>query len=167
MISEVAKKISSTGHIKKSLSTGIKGEELFKNAMIKNKIPFKLSSSDQNIREHIDIFMDGKGVDVKGLKKSHREGFLVIEFKNVQGKAGSCSDDSKAELIAFQMINYFIVLRKEEILDYCRANVSNEYVDSFSKAYKKLYTRNGRKDLMTKLHIEDVEKFNYILMLKY
>lgn len=167
MITDKARSLSSEEHIKHSETTGKKGEELFINTLKENKIPFTTSSKNQNIKEHIDIFMYSEPVDVKGLKKSHREGYLVIEFKNVLGKAGSCSKDSKAKLIAFQLSKEFLVLRKDEILEFCRANVSKEYVDSFNDCYLKLYSRKGRNDLMTKISLLDTKNFKFRLLLKY
>lgn len=167
MTTEKAKSLSSEEHIRHSLNTGKKGEELFISTLKENQIPFTLSTKSQNIEDHIDVFMYGKPVDVKGLKKSHKEGYLVIEFKNVQGKAGSCSKASKAEYIAFQLTKEFLILRKEEILEFCRANVSKEYVESFNDCYLKLYTRKGRNDLMTKISLLDTKDFKYRLLLKY
>lgn len=166
MISDIAKSISSEEHINRSLNVGRIGEELFIEKLIKHNIPFETSNKEQNIKEHTDIFIWGKGVDVKGFKKSHEEGFIVIEFKNVQGRSGWCSEQSPIEFVAFQMKDCFLVLRKDEILQYCRNNVKIEYVTEFKDAYKKLYTRKGRKDLMTKLSIEDIENLEFVLVLK-
>lgn len=167
MISNKAKSISSTAHIEHSIKTGLTGANMFLEACKINSIEVFESTKQEDIYDHIDFWMYGKGVDVKGFKKSHQEGFIVIEFKNVNGYAGSCSADSKAEFIAFQFADCFWIVRKNELLDYCRKNVQIEYVEEFKDCYKKLYTRKGRKDLMTKLHLSDLKTFNFILKLNF
>ena len=166
MISEAAKSISSKEHINKSLTIGKNGESMFVEMLKKHNIPYQLSTKEQNIKEHTDIFVYNKRVDVKGLKKSHIHGEIVIEFKNVQGRSGWCSKESPVEYVAFQMPKCFVILRKDEILEYCRKNVELTYVDKFEDAYKKLYTRKNRKDLMTKLNLDDIEKLGFALVLK-
>lgn len=167
MISNKAKSISSIAHIEHSIKTGVTGANMFLEACKINSIDVFESTKQEDIYDHIDFWMYGKGVDVKGFKKSHQEGFIIIEFRNVNGYSGSCSADSKAEFIAFQFADCFWMVRKNELLDYCRKNVQIEYVEEFKDCYKKLYTRKGRKDLMTKLHLSDLKTFNFILKLNF
>lgn len=167
MISNKAKSISSIAHIEHSIKTGINGANMFVQACRLNSIDVFESTKKEDIFDHIDFWIYGKGVDVKGFKKSHQEGFIIIEFKNVNGYSGSCSADSKAEFIAFQFADCFWIVRKNELLEYCRKNVQIEYVEQFKDCYKKLYTRKGRKDLMTKLHLSDLKTFNFILKLNF
>jgi hypothetical protein len=167
MISNKAKSMSSAQHIENSVNTGQAGAAMFVKACQLNSIEVLESTKQEDIYDHIDFWIYGKGVDVKGFKKSHQEGFIVIEFKNVNGYAGSCSANSKAEFIAFQFAECFWVVRKNELLEYCRKNVQLEYVYDFKDCYKKLYTRKDRKDLMTKLHLSDLKNFNFILKLNF
>ena len=166
MISKKAIELSSNEHYTHSLNTWKNGEEAFVKACELNKIDFRKSTKEEDIK-HIDFWVYDKGIDIKGYKKSHQEGFIVIEFKNVQGYAGSCSEKSSCEWIAFQFEKCFWILRKDELLSYCRKNVVLEYVDDFKNCYKKLYSRKGRNDLMTKIHISDVKEFNFIWKLSY
>lgn len=166
MISEVAKKLSSEKHIERSYKTGVSGEAYFIDMCKKHNIPYRQSTKEENINDHIDFYIWNKKVDVKGLKKSHKEGYIVIEFINVKGEAGWCSEKSKIDYVAFQMPNCFVILDKSEILKYCRKHVKNEYVKEFKDCYKKLYTRKERKDIMTKLHLDDIEKMEFAIVLK-
>lgn len=166
MISNKAIELSSVEHYNHSLNTWKNGEESFIKACKLNNIDYKKSNKNEDIN-HIDFWIYGKGIDIKGFKKSHQEGFIVVEFKNVQGNAGSCSDGSGCEWIAFQFENCFWIVRKEELLTYCRKNVAIEYVNDFENCYKKLYSRKGRNDLMTKLHLTDIKNFNFIWKLCY
>lgn len=167
MISDKAKKLSSNIHIEKSIYTGSKGEYTFKQTCNKYEWSCKESTKKENIYDHIDFYLFDIPVDVKGLKESHKKNEIIVEFKNVQGKSGWCSSGSKAQLIAFEFISFFVLIKKKELLEYCRKNVMNEYVYNFKDCYKKLYTRKNRKDLMTKLKLEDIKTFNvYIEMYK-
>lgn len=40
---------------------------------------------------HIDAYLKDITVDVKGLKRSHINGYVLVEITNVQGKLGWCS----------------------------------------------------------------------------
>jgi hypothetical protein len=167
MISNIAKAMSSEEHINRSLDTGKNGEDNFKLACKLNNIDCFESDEENNIYNHIDFWILGMGVDVKGYKNSHSKGFVVVEFKNVNGYAGSCSKQSKAELIAFQFNGYFMIVRKQELLEYCRKEVELIYVTSFNECYKKLYQRTGRKDLMTMLSVNDLKSFKFLLNLHF
>ena len=167
MISNKAKELSSESHIERSIAVGSEGESKFILACELNNIKCTKSSKQDDIFNHVDYWIYDKGVDIKGFKQSHKEGFVVIEFKNVNGKGGSCSDQSKAEWIAFQFETCFWIVRKNELLNYCRENVQLEYVESFNDCYKKLYRRKERKDLMTKLKLSDLKTFNFIWKLNF
>ena len=115
------------------------------------------NNHEQNLKEISKFNSD----DIKGFKKSHQEGFIVVEFKNVQGNAGSCSDGSGCEWIAFQFENCFWIVRKEELLTYCRKNVAIEYVNDFENCYKKLYSRKRK----IKTHNLAIADFTGIMLL--
>tara|TARA_R100001509_G_C4752983_1_gene177059 strand:+ start:63 stop:566 length:504 start_codon:yes stop_codon:yes gene_type:complete len=167
MISNKAKSISSNTHIEKSLYTGKKGEYNFEEICKKYDWECRKSTQKENIYSHIDFYLFNMGVDVKGLKDSHKHNEVIVEFKNVQGYSGWCSAESKAKLIAFEFLDFFVLVKKDEILDYCRKNVVKEYVQNFKDCYKKLYQRKNRKDLMTKLNLSDLKKLKtYIEILK-
>lgn len=166
MISEYAKSISSKNHVEQSQRIGKNGEAVFETLLIKHNIPFYKSTERQNIYEHTDFFICDQPLDVKGMKKGYADGYIVIEFKNVNGKPGWCSEVSPVRYIAFQFEDCFVIVKKAELLNYCRKNVVIEYVDSFNKCYKKLYTRKGRSDLMTKLHRSDLDNFDFVITLK-
>ena len=168
MITDKAKSLSSKEHIEKSYYVGSEGESMFMSACISNGVRCIAASKEDNIYNHTDFFIfDNKRVDVKGLKQAHKEGFLVVEFKNVQGKNGSCSEGSMVDYIAFQLSNCFLILRKDELLNWCRKNVENKMVDRWQDAALKLYTRNGRQDLVTKIPVNRIDEFNFTMILKW
>jgi len=60
-----------------------------------------------------------------------------------------------------------MIVRKQELLEYCRKEVELIYVTSFNECYKKLYQRTGRKDLMTMLSVNDLKSFKFLLNLHF
>jgi len=155
MISQKAKDMCKAETVERTQKIGEDGENNFVLACRKNKIPVNESSEYNNIHRHVDFYIFGDvAVDVKGYKNSHEEGFPAIEFKNVNGKAGWCSKESDAQLIAFQVKDYFLIFRREEILQYCSKVVKKVYVDHWEMAYRHLYRRDGRQDVITRLSFE-------------
>ena len=92
MISKKAQNLSSASHIHKSLQAGQDGERRFYDSCKAANIDIKKTSPKDDIYNHLDFFVDGKSFDVKGIKDSHRNGNLLLELKNVQGKVGWCND---------------------------------------------------------------------------
>jgi len=48
-------------------------------------------SSLADDKKHIDFYWGDMKVDVKGLKKMHHTGYILLEFMNVWGGDGWCS----------------------------------------------------------------------------
>lgn len=138
--------MSSIEHIKTSTKTWLEGEKLFQE--LTGAIP---STQNQNFR-HIDYILGDKLIDVKGLKKSHRNGFILVEFLNVQGKAGWCSKKSSCTHIAFQMPNEFIIVDKMHLRELCLEkcgtyNEADRNLQAKKVGYEKVkYKWIGRKD---------------------
>ena len=87
------------------VEVGKTGEALFK------EITGALKSNLEDDKKHIDFYWGEKLVDVKGLKKMHLSGYILLEFINVWGGNGWCSRKSKAEYIAFQFPDAFYAFR--------------------------------------------------------
>ena len=51
----------------------------------------------------------------------------------------------------------FSIVSTKELREYCEHNVSKERVSHKSKAYKKMYTRSGRNDVITTLKLSDLK----------
>lgn len=168
MVGQKAIEMSSKAHIDKSRSIGEDGEKLFVDACNLSKIIINVSSVTSNIKKHTDFIIFGNlTVDVKGFKTTQQNDKVIIEFVNVNGNDGWASEKSGANLIAFQFDGFFKLYRKNEILSYCRDNVKNKYVHHLRDAHKKLYRRRGRLDVMTVLHLSDLDTLNFQLKLKY
>ena len=64
-----------------------------------------------------------------------------------------------AHYIAFDMPEEggFSIVSREELAFYCEKHVKNEFVESANDAYLKKYQRDGRKDVITKLRLDDLQ----------
>jgi hypothetical protein len=126
------------------------------------------ASRKEDIYDHIDVWVmkpNGKeyGVDVKG---GNHPNTIWVEFKNVRGNDGWLY--GKADYIAFDMPEEggFSVVPREGLLKYAEENVEKTFVGK-DNAYKKLYQRKDRKDVITKLHLSDIKTIKNYSLVKY
>jgi hypothetical protein len=117
------------------------------------------STKEENITKHIDFFVDGVSFDVKGSKKLNRSDSFTsntmvwLELRNVKGDKGwLCSDVQK---IAFLLGDFFYVFDRQALLEFIRKFVGHGKIYRFKK-YKELFTRPGRKDLITYVYLDDI-----------
>ena len=128
----------------------------------------KKATAQEDIYSHIDYWVKRKdadwyGVDVKGNRHPKT---IWVEFKNVRGDEGWLN--GLAEFIAFDIAEEggFVVIRRQELLEWCIENVSADFVTK-DKAHRNLYQREGREDVLTKLHLEDLKELNSYKLLRY
>lgn len=122
------------------------------------------ATREQDINEHWDYLITWTGenrlfagtivrkghtftVDVKS--KGDVAGKVWVEIRNVHGKAGWLY--GKADLLAFQTDRGFILVERETLKQWVEENVEKEYVSNKSQALLKVYTRRGRRDMLTLL----------------
>jgi hypothetical protein len=129
------------------LSKGREIEELFANTI---DYLARTSTKDQDINGHYDIIVSAK-IDVKSIKhteriKSMNQNYHWVELKNVQGRKGSLYGD--ADYFAFETDFFFILVYKIKLQDWiadkCKAKEYSKIPDVY-----KLYTRPGKKDIIT------------------
>lgn len=165
MISKQAEGMSSKEHIAHSLETGKKGEAQFE-AMAENfGITCVPASQDQQFK-HIDFIIGGNiKVDVKGFKRSHENGYVIVEVRNVQGKGGWCSKESHADMIAFDMGMFYHIVPRSWLMTFVedRYNrsgrlpvVKGSKMPAYEQILYRLYQRQGRKDLMMVITSNDL-----------
>ena len=104
------------------------------------------------------------GVDVKG---NNLPDEIWCEFKNVQGNPGWMYGGSN--IIAFDLPEEggFSIVSTKELREYCELNVPEEFVGHKSKAYKKMYSRKDRHDVITKLNLGDLKSMLSYRVWKY
>ena len=158
-------------------SVGEKTEQLFKNLAESKGYTVKNASKEENIFKHVDFFLaklkKGEGVkstsvDVKARKKNKRsdeffdDDWTWLEFVNVNGQDGWLK--GKAEFISFERAEDFVIVPREPLLNWAKEQIKikNKGVSikamakNAADAKYKYYTRSGRQDLLTQVHVNDV-----------
>lgn len=157
MISQTAKNLSSHQHINMSRFIGEDGQRKYYNSCRAAGLDIKKTGKKDDIN-HIDFVVDGKTIDAKGLKKTHKKGQILVEIKNVQGKDGWCSK-SGPDFIAFDFGAFFFHVKNSDLLKLVNKKCNlNDAVTKADFALYKGYTRKGRLDLMTIVSLTDVIK---------
>ena len=134
-----------------SMSEGKKAEDKFTELMISRDNSCIKSSRYDDIYKHIDFWVNGVGVDVKGNR--HLE-TIWVELRNVRGKKGWLKGD--AEYIAFDIVELksFCFFKRDELLDFS-SNITDVAKDKTE--YRKLYSRKDRLDILIKYKYEDIK----------
>jgi len=138
---------------------GEKTEKEFSDLMILRGNKCHKSSREEDIFQHIDFFVNGYGVDVKGNR--HLD-CIWMELQNVNGDKGWLKGEAKYIVFDIKELDSFCVFRRIDLLIFCesiseKATSKNDFL--------KLYTRNGRKDILVKAkykHIQHLEEFRIL-----
>lgn len=134
-----------------SISEGNKAEDKFSKLMTSRGNSCVKSSKYEDIYKHIDFYVNGIGVDVKGNR--HLE-TIWVELQNVKGNKGWLKGD--AEYIVFDVVELssFCFFKRDELLKFC-SNITENAEDKTD--YRKLYSRKGRSDVLIKYKYEDIK----------
>jgi hypothetical protein len=150
-------------------STGRVAEVRFVRAAEALGLQVKKSSRSDDINRHVDYWMAygnvGRwGVDVKG---NNLPDEIWVELMNVGGNPGWLHGDAK--IIAFDMPEEggFSVVDRFELKKWVDQNVELEHVTHKNDAYRKLYRRKDRQDLITKLTLQDLRKLESYRVWRY
>ena len=146
------------------LQRGKQAEICFKNIAENRGYDVTFSSRQVDMKDHIDLFLKKNdktfGIDVKATRKVSRHSdhyddeHTWIEFKNVRGNQGWLY--GKADKIAFERQFDFLIVDREELSKYCETKVSTVFVDKASDALYKCYQRAGRKDVISRVNMDDI-----------
>ena len=159
MISNKAKQMSSQSHIKRSWRVGEDGQEKYYQSCKAANLDIQKTTKEQDIG-HVDFVVEGKTVDVKGLKDTHKSGQILLEIKNVQGKDGWCSNSKTGpEEVAFDFGAFFFHVKTSDLVKLIKKKCDlTQKVTKIADALYKSYSRKDRKDLMTVVSLTDVIK---------
>ena len=133
----------------------------FRDACLSRGFSVIKSDRSADIHEHWDFKINNSLVDVKGLKRvsrhdnSYSTHLTWVEFVNVRGNKGwlQCC----ADYIAFEQTNYFLIVSRQDLLDYCNQYVSNDFVSSSKDAYYKKYSRKNRQDIISLINLDKLK----------
>ena len=123
-------------------------------------------------KEHKDFLFEGKFVDVKGLKPMHLDGYILVEMINSYGYHGWCSEKSKADYIAFQFEDHFVVVGKNDLRElairltpkFSYDTVHRENRVSPKDGLYRWLGRLGRRDIFTYLLVEDLKAIEHKIL---
>lgn len=158
--------MSSSFDYQSFLKTGKLKEKEFADLLVLNEGgTVTYSNYNTDTRDHIDIFWtkNDKTVsfDVKGLKKNNRSDDTIdsdihwIEIANVKGNLGWLY--GKADYIAFETLEDWMIVRRVDIIDLVNLKVINKSI-SKSKDFYTLYQRYGRQDIIVKVPTSDLRR---------
>jgi hypothetical protein len=139
-------------------------ENTFKKIALSKGFLVKDASKRQQL-SHIDFFVEDKNkkiytIDVKARKKISRSDSLTaddliwVEFKNVAGADGWLY--GAADYIAFERESDFLIINRKNLVTLCERIVQNKKVSSSKEALYAKYTRDGRKDEISLIKMEDI-----------
>jgi hypothetical protein len=127
--------------------------KIFKNA--------EWSSENEDMFDHIDVKIGDITVDVKGIKRYSMKDAEAnpeihwVEFQNVNGQKGWMY--GKADYIAFELVNEFLLIKREDLYNFCKEKIVDRKVKD-TKGFYTLYSRKGCKDVLSLVLTEDLLK---------
>lgn len=142
------------------LERGDSSESLFKKSAISKGWNVFDPTERQNIDQHWDLRIE-KGnekylIDVKALKKisrhdsSTQDSWIWIELHGVRESNAGWLFAGKADLIAFEKMNSFIIVKRWDLINLVQQLVDfGSLVSSSGSAQYKVYQRAGRPDKIT------------------
>ena len=136
-------------------------EDLFKETVSKRGRKVVKSSLEDDKYKHIDFYVDGIGVDVKGNRKLDK---IWLETKNTRGFDGWLKGEAEYIAFHFEDFNHFKVFRRSELLDFVEKNARGTC--KTSKPYLKFYNRGkwDQKDELIKVHYNHIKHlFHFII----
>ena len=144
----------SKGRLEQCKKDGDYFEALFKSRVEYLGLTFKQSSQQDDWYRHIDCYVDGYGVDVKGNR--HLE-TIWLEVTNVNGNKGWLRGEAYYVAMHIAELDKFSVYLREELLNHIKENTT-EYTED-KRDYNKFYTRSkwGKKDILVKYRYEDIK----------
>jgi hypothetical protein len=143
-----------------SRDKGNLSEARFKKMCSLNGWPCFKSSDEDDMFKHIDFYaVTDQGeiaVDVKHSSDLER---IWIELKNVRGNNGWLYGEATHICFDVPFVNKMVMVERLELAAYIAENCQKEFVKK-EDAYLKLYTRQGRADIITYITIADLFYLN-------
>lgn len=126
------------------------------------------TSKKDDIFKHIDLYWNGVGIDVKGIKREYRNGnlndkFHWIELRNVNGDKGWLFGEAK--LFAFETFNSYLLIKKSTLIKFIKNKVKKQNINNTPSLYS-YYRRKNRLDVVVKVLTSDLEKISVKILYK-
>tara|TARA_S200002703_G_C3653146_1_gene200550 strand:- start:46 stop:516 length:471 start_codon:yes stop_codon:yes gene_type:complete len=140
---------------KYSFAEGRKAESKFQDLMVSRGNSCIKSSKSDDIKNHVDFYVNDVPVDVKGNR--HIE-TIWVELTNVRGDKGWLKGNSKYIVFDIVELNSFCFFDRQDLLEY---TLTFTDIAKDKTEYKKRYTRKDRKDVIVKYRYDDI---NHLLV---
>ena len=136
-----------------SFREGTDTENRFKTLLESKGYKVEKSSKQDDIHKHIDFYVNGFGIDVKGKRYTNT---IWLEIQNVRGKDGWLKGEAK--YIAFDILDLkqFVFFKRKDLLEFV-AQFKEETEDK--REHLKWYSRKkwNRKDKIIKVKYEHIK----------
>jgi uncharacterized protein (UPF0335 family) len=114
------------------------------------------SSREDDMFKHIDYYVttgsEEIAVDVKHSRNIEQ---IWIELKNVRGNIGWLYGEATHICFDVPLVSKMVVVERLDLATYIAENCKKEFVKR-DEAYLKLYTRQGRADILTFIKLHDL-----------
>ncbi|AFZ45287.1 hypothetical protein PCC7418_3168 [Halothece sp. PCC 7418] len=157
-----------------SIKEGNKSEKTFLKLAVRRGYQVLKSSKQQDINEHWDYEITKNDatykVDVKAKKRISRQDKTVqseeiwIELHSVRANNKGWLYESKANLLAFELEDGFLLVKREDLINLVNKIVNfDEQVSLAKDALYKVYSRRDQVDKITRIRAEDAKgiQFDY------
>jgi len=136
-------------------------EDLFKETVSKRGKEVIKSSLEDDKYKHIDFWVDGVGVDVKGNRTLDK---IWLEMQNTRGFDGWLKGEAEYIAFHFHDFNHFKVFRRADLLEFVEENVKGTC--KTSKPYLKYYNRGKweQKDLLVKVNYSHIKHLYHFII---
>lgn len=119
------------------------------------------ASKEVDMFDHIDLYWNGIGIDVKGIKGETRLGplndqFHWIEYQNRNGQIGWIN--GKARYFAFETFDNWIIVSKNRIKSFLANKIDYSKIVRFNPKIYQIYMRPTANDLIIKVPTSDLIK---------
>jgi hypothetical protein len=147
---------------------GVRAEELFATLCERDGFEVTKSSKDEDIMGRIDYYIWNKGrklaVDVKAMKsikawgkKQDKKIWVELQSKGYPGWLYA----GKADLIAFEMQDCFLMVIKKKLMAWCEENINTSVYCMFpEEAELIVYLRPGTDDELSLVDAGDIIKLS-------
>jgi len=129
-------------------------EEDFKIRIINLKLNYKKSTKKDDWYKHIDCYVNGYGVDVKGNRRLET---IWLEYTNVNGNKGWLKGDAMYIAMHITELDKFSIYKRKDLLNFIEKNTKGETTNK--NEYFKFYTRKkwNKKDKIVKVKYKDIK----------
>ncbi len=158
---------------KDSLEIGEKAEKLFLKIAVQKGWKVTPAPSRSNIDDHWDFLLE-KGdkkftIDVKAMKRLRRQDqavqdeWLWIELHGVRMQDPGWLLAGKADLIAFEKKNSFLIVKRTDLIKFLPQLVDfNKTVNRACDAQYRIYSRENRPDKITLIETEKLKSIQWV-----